>query len=76
MYNIKVSSIIVSILLVIEKASAHFGEGKNAEPASSLQRRVCYITNWAPYRKISPILYPDDIGYYHLSTFSKESSFI
>lgn len=63
MLNIKISSIIVSILLVVEKVSAHFGEGKSPEPASTLQRRVCYITNWAPYRKISPILYPDDIGF-------------
>jgi chitinase len=24
-------------------------------------RRVCYYANWAPYRKIDPILYPDNI---------------
>lgn len=27
----------------------------------SLQRRVCYFSNWSPYRDINPILYPDAI---------------
>ena len=28
---------------------------------SSLQRRVCYFANWAPYRNIEPPFYPDQI---------------
>ena len=31
------------------------------QSSESLQRRVCYFANWAPYRDLSPPLYPDHI---------------
>jgi hypothetical protein len=33
----------------------------SAQMSSSLTRRICYFANWAPYREISPPLYPDNI---------------
>lgn len=36
-------------------------EDEESQAAPTLQRRVCYFANWAPYRDLSPPLYPDDI---------------
>lgn len=33
----------------------------DSQSPPTLQRRVCYFANWAPYRDLSPPLYPDDI---------------
>jgi hypothetical protein len=33
----------------------------SAQMSSSLTRRICYFANWAPYREVSPPLYPDNI---------------
>ena len=38
----------------------NFGDDDD-ESKPTLQRRVCYFANWAPYRDLSPPLYPDDI---------------
>ena len=32
-----------------------------ANPNSPLKRRICYYANWAPYRDLTPPLYPDQI---------------
>lgn len=37
------------------------GDDDDDESKPTLQRRVCYFANWAPYRDLSPPLYPDDI---------------
>jgi GH18 family chitinase len=36
-------------------------DSDSSQQQSTLERRVCYFANWAPYRDLNPPLYPDDI---------------
>jgi len=45
--------------------TTHFTQSSHSTSTVSankiMQRRVCYYANWAPYRDLTPALYPDNI---------------